>query len=349
MEFLEQVYYNNQVKDYLISFGIIALGILVVRVFRKIILARLKKLATKTETALDDLVVGGLERFGLPFFNILVIYYGLKYLELPDKAHKIVDTTITVIVTYYLVKLILHVISLSLEGYILRQEGGEEKLRQVKGINVVIGIVVWALGVVFLLDNLGYDITAIITGLGIGGIAIALAAQNILGDLFNYFVIFFDRPFEIGDFVLVDDKRGTVEYIGIKSTHIKSITGEQLIFSNSDLTNARIHNFKRMERRRVLFTIGVTYQTTTEQLRKIPLIIKQAIEAQPFTTFDRSHFSAYGDFSLNFESVYFIESPDFVQHMDAQQNVYLLIYESFQREGIEFAYPTQTIYHQQVD
>jgi small-conductance mechanosensitive channel len=343
-EILDQVYFNNSVQDYLISGGIIALGILLIRLFRKIILRQLKKLTSRTENTLDDFLVSGIERFGLPLLNLVVVYYGLKYLEFADKIHKGIDAAITVVFTYYMVKLVLRVIRLSLEQYILRQEGGEEKLRQVKGVNVVISIVVWSLGLVFLLDNLGYDITAIVTGLGIGGIAIALAAQNILGDLFNYFVIFLDRPFEIGDFLVVDEKRGTVEYIGVKSTRIKSLNGEQLIFSNSDLTNARIHNFKRMERRRILFTIGVTYQTTTEQLKRIPRIIKEAIETQPLATFDRSHFSMFDNYSLNFESVYFVESSDFLQHMDIQQNIYLLIYETFEREGIQFAYPTQTIY-----
>ena len=161
---------------------------------------------------------------------------------------------------------------------------------------LVINLCIWFLGIVFLFDNLGYDVTAIIAGLGIGGIAIALAAQNILGDLFNYFVIFFDRPFEIGDFIVLDDKKGNVEYIGIKTTRLKSITGEQIIISNTDLTNSRLHNFKRMEQRRVLFTLGVTYQTTPEQLQMIPGIIKSIIEDQEGITFDRAHFATFGDF-----------------------------------------------------
>jgi small-conductance mechanosensitive channel len=240
--------------------------------------------------------------------------------------------------------MLLRIIRISLEGYVRRQEDGEEKIKQVKGITIVVNIFVWSLAFVFMFDNLGYDVTAIIAGLGIGGIAIALAAQNILGDLFNYFVIFFDRPFELGDFIVVDDKKGTVEYIGLKTTRIKSLSGEQLIFSNSDLTNSRIHNFKRLERRRVVFSVGVTYQTTREQLEKIPQIIRTAVEAQEQTTFDRSHFSGYGDFSLNFETVYFAETAEFNIHMDIQQKIYFQIFEVFAKEGIEFAYPTQTIH-----
>ena len=203
-----------------------------------------------------------------------------------------------------------------IESYVKNQENGEEKVKQLKGVLLVINLCIWFLGIVFLFDNLGYDVTAIIAGLGIGGIAIALAAQNILGDLFNYFVIFFDRPFEIGDFIVLDDKKGNVEYIGIKTTRLKSITGEQIIISNTDLTNSRLHNFKRMEQRRVLFTLGVTYQTTPEQLQMIPGIIKSIIEDQEGITFDRAHFATFGDFSLKFEVVYFVQNRDYTVYME---------------------------------
>ena len=179
--------------------------------------------------------------------------------------------------------------------------------------------------------------------MGIGGIAIALAAQNILGDLFNYFVIFFDRPFEVGDFITVDDKKGTVDHIGIKTTRLTSISGEQLAFSNSDLTKSRIHNFKRMNRRRIVFTLGVVYNTPAEKLERIPGIIKDIIENQPFTTFDRAHFAKFNSFSLDFEVVFFIESSDYMQYMNTQQEINLKIFRAFDAEKIAFAYPTQTV------
>jgi len=343
-ELLDQHYFNNSVQDYLISLGIILLGILVLRVFRKFLLNRLKKWATQTATTIDDLLVESIEKFGLPLINLLIVYYGLSYLELSKNVEKVFSATITVIITYYIAKMILRLLRLSLEGYVRQQTGGEEKIKQLNGVMVVISIIIWALALVFMFDNLGYNVTAIVTGLGIGGIAIALAAQNILGDLFNYFVIFFDRPFEIGDFIVVDEKKGTVEYIGLKTTRVKSLSGEQLIFSNSDLTNSRIHNFKRLERRRVIFSIGVTYQTSAEQLKKIPQIIREIIETQAQTTFDRAHFSSYGSYSLDFETVYFAETAEYNQHMDIQQKIYLQLFETFAKEGIEFAYPTQTVF-----
>ena len=194
------------------------------------------------------------------------------------------------------------------------------------------------------MDNLGFDISAVIAGLGIGGIAIALAAQAILGDLFSYFVIFFDRPFEVGDFIVVGDKVGTVEYTGIKTTRIRALSGEQMVFSNTDLTNSRIHNFKKMERRRVVFSLGVIYQTTADQLEEIPKIVRGIIEKQNDTTFDRGHFKSYGDFSLNFEFVYFVIGSDYVKYMDTQQAINMEIYRTFEQKGIEFAYPTQTLF-----
>ncbi|MDZ7764472.1 MAG: mechanosensitive ion channel family protein [Melioribacteraceae bacterium] len=170
------------------------------------------------------------------------------------------------------------------------------------------------------------------------------AAQAILGDLFSYFVIYFDRPFELGDFVVFDDKIGVIEKIGIKSTRIRTLRGEMLVTSNSNLTNAHLHNFKQMERRRVTFKVGVVYQTKADQLTEIPKIIKQIIDDNELATFDRAHFFQYADFSLDFETVYYVETNDYIKYMDAQQEINLKIYKEFEERGIEFAYPTRTLY-----
>jgi small-conductance mechanosensitive channel len=268
----------------------------------------------------------------------------LHYLDLSDQFQNVIRYATATVVTYFAIRIVTSTIQHLLQAYVKAQEDGAEKLKQLKGITVVINIVIWGLGLVFLFDNLGYNVTAIVTGLGIGGVAIALAAQNILGDLFNYFVIFFDRPFEIGDFVVVDDKLGTVEYIGLKTTRLKSLSGEQLIISNSDLTNSRLHNFKRMTRRRILFSLGVLYETPIEKLKIIPDIIKSILAEQDSITADRVHFARYGSFSLDFEIVYFVESPDYNAYMDVQQRVNLRIFEEFTKHGIEFAYPTQTLF-----
>jgi small-conductance mechanosensitive channel len=206
-------------------------------------------------------------------------------------------------------------------------------------------IFIITLVVLAVLDNIpGVEITTLITGLGIGGIAVALALQNILGDLFASLSISLDRPFAIGDFIIVDEYLGAVEHIGLKTTRIRSLGGEQLVFSNTDLLKSRIRNYKRMQQRRVPFTVGVTYQTPPAKLRKIPEIFKQQLEQFDDVHFDRAHFKAYGAYSLDFEFVYYVHTADYNRYMDIQQAINLGLYEEFEKEGIEFAYPTRTLF-----
>ena len=211
-------------------------------------------------------------------------------------------------------------------------------------LGFVVRLLVWSVVILVILDNLGVEITALIAGLGIGGVAVALATQNILGDLFASLSIVLDKPFVVGDFLSIAEYSGSVEKVGIKTTRVRSLSGEQLIFSNNDLLNSRIRNFGRMFQRRVLFTIGVTYETPAEKLRLIPEIIREAIEAQEKVRFDRSHFQKYGDYALVFETVYYVLSPDYNYHMDVQQVVNLIIFERFAEQEIEFAYPAQVIH-----
>jgi small-conductance mechanosensitive channel len=205
-------------------------------------------------------------------------------------------------------------------------------------------LVLWSVLLLVALDNVGVDINALITGLGIGGIAVALAAQNILGDLFASLSIMFDKPFVLGDFIVVGDLMGTVEKIGMKTTRVRALSGEQLIFSNNDLLSSRIRNLKRMQERRVVFTVGVTYQTPADKLERIPAMIREIIQAQQGTRFDRSHFLNWGDSALLIETVYWVQSPEFQVYADIHQQVNLAIYRRFENEGIEFAYPTRTVH-----
>lgn len=347
-EFLERTYFNNTVLDYLIALGIILLGFLLTAIFKRILLRRIKGWTQGTETDADNFLIERIERFGIPALYLFAAYTGINYLNLSEKTQKVLGIIVTVVITIMVIQLIFTTVIVLLRAYLKRQENAEEKMKQLAGLRIIIGIVIWSLGTLFLFDNLGYDISAVIAGLGIGGIAVALAAQNILGDLFNYFVIFFDRPFEIGDFLVIDDKNGIVESIGIKTTRIKTLSGEQLVFANSDLTASRIHNYKHMQRRRVLFRIGVTYQTTYQQLKDIPEIIKDIVLQQELIEFDRAHFAAYGNFSLDFEVVYYILTADYTKYMDIHQSINLGLYEAFEQRGIAFAYPTQTLFiHQE--
>lgn len=343
-EFLNETYFGNTIEAYLVALGIFIGGMILVKIAEKIVLYRLKKWAQKTETTLDDFLIKRVEKSIVPLLYFGVFYAAITSLTLTDKARNIIEIASLVVLTFFIVRFISSTLMFTLTYFIKKQERGEEKARQLRGMTVLINIFVWVIGIVFLMDNLGFNISAVVAGLGIGGIAIALAAQAILGDLFSYFVIFFDRPFEVGDFINVADKVGTVEYTGIKTTRIRALSGEQLVFSNTDLTNSRIHNFKKMERRRVVFKLGVVYQTPAGTLAEISALVKEIIEKQPDTVFDRGHFASYGDFSLNFEFVYFVLSSDYVKFMDTQQSINLEIYDEFEKRGIEFAYPTQTLF-----
>jgi small-conductance mechanosensitive channel len=205
-------------------------------------------------------------------------------------------------------------------------------------------VALWTIAVLVAVDNLGFDVTALVAGLGIGGVAIALATQSILGDLFASLSIVVDKPFVVGDFIRVGDDLGAVERIGLKTTRVRALSGEQLIFGNADLLNSRIRNYRRMDERRVLFRIGVVYQTPAAMLKRIPAMVREIIEAQPATRADRAHFAEFGASDYAFEFVYYVLSPDYNTYMDVQQTINLAIVECFEREGVEFAYPTRTVF-----
>ena len=343
-QFIDKVYLGNTILEYVTALGLFILGVFVVYIFKKIILSRLEKWAQKTETKLDDLLIRGIEKSIIPLLYFGAFYIAAQTLTLAPKFAKGLQVAFFILLTFYFLKSLTAVLNHAFTSYIRRKEHGIEREKQMRGITTLANILIWVLGLLFLLDNLGFKISTVIAGMGIGGIAIALAAQAVLGDLFSYFVIFFDRPFEVGDFLVVGDKVETVEYIGIKTTRIRALGGEQLVFHNTDLTNSRIHNYKKMEKRRVVFKLGVTYQTPADKLEQIPQMVKQIIDEQEDATFDRGHFAAYGDFSLNFEFVYYVLGADYIHYMDIQQSINLSIYRAFEEKGIEFAYPTQTLF-----
>ena len=338
-DILELIFWENTVHSYLISLGFVMIGFVVLHIIKNYLLHRLKAIVNKTESNLDDIAIQVIEKFGIPIFRVLVIYWALGLLNQSAAVEKWLKIAYGIVTLYFLIKFLLTLARKVLEAQVLKLENGETKLKQIGGIMVVLKILVWSAGLLLFFSNLGYNVTTVLTGLGIGGIAIALAAQNILGDLFNYFVIFFDRPFEVGDFITVDDKKGTVENIGIKTTRIRSITGEQLIIANSNLTGSRIHNFKRLESRRVVFTIGVVYGLPLEKLKMIPGMIRTIVQRSELVRFDRVHFANYGNYSINYEVVFFVDTPDYNIYMDILQQINFDIYEQFANEKIDFASP----------
>ena len=341
---MERVYFENSVADYLIVIGLFLAALIAIKIFKHYILKRLKKLAEKTTTTIDDFLIRIIQKQILPLANFGAFYLSVNILSLPPFAKKIIDVIGMAVLMVFTARLALSFMSYGFDLYFTKRGKDIAADRSLTGILAVLKVIVWALAIVMFLDNLGFKISAIIAGLGIGGIAIALAAQAILGDLFSYFSILFDRPFEVGDFIILDDYLGTIEHIGIKTTRIRSLGGEQVILSNTDLTSSRVRNYKRMDKRRVVFKLGVTYQTSLEQLKVIPGAIEKIIKGVKGTTFDRAHFSSYGDFNLEIEVVYYVMSRDYNIYMDTQQEINFAIKKEFEAREIEFAYPTQTVF-----
>ena len=279
------------------------------------------------------------------FFLVIVsIFIGSVWIKLPSDLGVYLRTIVFFAVWIQIAIWINEFINNYIDIRNNKNNDSEEKTTM-NALKTVLRIVLWSIIFIMLVDNIpGVQITALITSLGIGGIAIGLALQNVLGDLFASLSISLDKPFVIGDLIQVDNFFGTVEKIGLKSTRLRSISGEQLIFSNSDLLNSRVHNFKRLERRRVVITLGVLYQTTPEQLRLIPELIKSIFSEEEGVTLDRVHLANFGDFSINFDLVYWVESADFSIHMDQKQTVLLRIFDKFIEHDISFAYPTQSIF-----
>ncbi|RYE59118.1 MAG: mechanosensitive ion channel family protein [Sphingobacteriales bacterium] len=345
MDFLrQQTFLGNSFYDWLMTLAVIIGCLVLMKVFKLVILKRIKKWSLATKTSWDDFIISMIENSVMPLLYVSAFYVAISMLSFSGKVEKIMHAAYMIAVTFYILTMISAAFKKFLHSFIHREEDSETKEKQAAGLIVVANIFLWIIGIIFLIDNLGYNVTTLIAGLGVGGIAIALAAQTVLGDLFSYFVIFFDRPFGIGDFIVVGDKNGVIEYIGIKTTRIRTLSGEQLICSNTDLTNSRLHNYKRMDKRRVLFNLSVIYQITYDQLSIIPQVVKDIITSKDNVQYDRGHFSGYGDSSLNFEFVYYVLNPDYNIYMDIQQAIYLEIFQQFESRNIEFAHPTRTVF-----
>ncbi len=340
---LNDTLYGNEIRTWLIALGVAIGTLIVLRLVEQVLIVRIERLAEKTHTIIDDLVIGALRKTNLGFLLVVSVFAGSVWVTLEPELRSIL-WKVTIVATLIQGGIWLSTaLAIWLRNY-RKDETDGGHLMTMNALSFLGRIALWGLILLLALDNLGIDVTALVAGLGIGGVAVALALQNILGDLFASLSIVLDKPFVLGDFVIVGELMGSVEHIGIKTTRIRSISGEQLIFSNGDLLGSRIRNFGRMQQRRVVFQLGVTYQTPPEKLEKIPSMIREAVQSQDKTHFDRSHFASFGDSSLDFETVYYVESADYGLYMDIQQAINLRLYREFAEEGIEFAYPTQTLF-----
>jgi small-conductance mechanosensitive channel len=338
--------FENSLVSWMIAGGVI-LVVFAALFFVRAAIRRYHARLRQTEgTELAEIPVEILSRTTLMFFAALSVFAGVSTLEMSDRTQSVLRAAF--MLTVFIQAGIWA--SAAAMAWLERRRRRTATLsdRAVVGslgvIAFIARVAIWSLVLLVALDNLGFDVTALVAGLGIGGIAVALAAQNVLGDLFASLSITFDKPFLVGDFLIVDDYLGSVEDIGVKSTRLRSLSGEQIILSNADLLKSRVRNYGRMLQRRIVMTHNVTYETPLELLREIPGLIRAAIEAHSDTRFDRAHFAKHGAASLDFESVYFVLSADYNRYMDIQQAINLRIHEEFARRGIEFAYPTQMLY-----
>ena len=319
--------------------------VFVLIIIQRLVGRRLVAVAKLTETHWDDIFAGLIGKTKLLFLFIVGVFVGSLFVDLPAHIRTVVSSVLIIALLVQTGIWGVSFITELLESY--RQRAREKNPSAITSIHVfglISKFALWSAIVLLALNNLGVNVTSLVAGLGIGGVAVALAIQNILGDLFASLSIVLDKPFVNGDFLIIGEFMGSVEYIGPKTTRIRSLSGEQLVFSNSDLLSSRIRNYGRMFERRVVVSIGVTYQTPREKMKLIPEIIRQAVKAQDKTRFDRCHFMKYGDYALMFETVFYVITPDYNIYMDIQQAIYFEIHERFEQENIDFAYPTQTLF-----
>ncbi|NOQ39205.1 MAG: mechanosensitive ion channel [Anaerolineales bacterium] len=345
MDFLNYVIFENSIQNWLIALGILVGVYLILILIKRIINNRLINQVKSSETEIDNFIIPVLNQTRWFSFLALGLYLAILALNIPAEIREGLVLGNQVILALQLgfwgTGLISYYVNRSVANKVKEDHG--EDATTLDALGLIGKILLWVILSLIILDNLNIEISSLVASLGIGGIAVALALQNILGDLFASISITLDKPFVIGDYVEVDNFAGDVEDIGLKSTRIRSLSGEELIFSNTDLLNSRIRNYKRLEKRRISFSIAVTYGTSVENLKKIPGIVEEIISPLEYVQFERAHFKSLGDYSLNFAVVYHVHNPEYSSYLNAQQTINLELYQRFELEGIEFAYPTQTV------
>ena len=349
-DFLSKSFLANTVLDWLLALVVTAVVWVAVRILVRILLSKMQVLAAKTETDIDDLVTELLEKTKVLFVALVALYAGARSLEFSGG----VDSVLTrIVILGFLIQgafWVNGIVNYILGSWAQKKFEGDPTIATAMGsVLFIVRLGVFSTFVMLALDNLGIDVGPLVASLGIGGLALGLALQGTLSDLFASFSIIFDKPFVVGDYIQVDNLAGTVQHIGLKTTRITALTGEQLIFSNSDLLGSRIQNLRRRDERRCTFILGVTYDTDPDQLERIPDFIKKIIENREHTRFDRCFFMAFGDSALSFEVVYYILDRDVLLYAATHHSINIDIFRKFNEEGIEFAYPTQTIHMQSLD
>jgi small-conductance mechanosensitive channel len=342
-DWLDVRYAGNSVTQWLVAAGVLVGGTVLLLALRRLVVSRLQKLAQRTSTDVDDLAVDLIRRTRFYFIIAVCLVAGTLALDLPPKWESARHLFIVIAVLLQLGVWGNGLITYWIERYVRRTGRTGSTATTLTAIGYLGRGILWSLLLLLALDNLGFEITTIITGLGIGGIAIALAVQSILSDLFGALSIVLDKPFVVGDTITIDNFTGTVEHIGLKTTRLRALSGEQIVMSNTDLLKSRIRNYQGQRERRQVFVVSVQYDTPADAAERIPSIIREAVQAQPLARFDRSHLMRFGESALDYETVYFIQSGDYNAFMDTQQAINLTLLRRFAEEGIQFAFPTRTV------
>ena len=345
---LQSELFGASIRAWLVALAVFAATFFALWIVNAVVRRRAKWLAERTGSPWAQGVVDLLNTTRFWFLLAIAIFFAsLLIFEPGSKPRNVLEKAAVVALVLQAAiwgnVLITHLISRYMKE---RLETDAASVTTMAAIGFLGKLALWAVAVLMILSNVGVEVTALIAGLGIGGAAVALASQNILADLFASLSIVLDKPFVLGDFIIVGDMMGTVENVGLKTTRIRSLSGEQLVFPNGDLLQKPIRNFKRMQQRRVVFSLGVTYETPRDRLAAIPAILREIVEARQPTRFDRAHFQKYGDSALIFEVVYYVLSADYNKYMDIQQQINFAIMDRFAELGVAFAYPTQTVYVQ---
>jgi small-conductance mechanosensitive channel len=342
--FLRRVWYGASVRQWLLAAAVLALAYVALAVIRRVAVRRLEVLSARTTTDWDDLAAEIVRRTRPYFLLAIAVYAATRVLAPPREVARVLGAVGVVIVLLQAGVWGNGIIGFAAEHYIRQRSGADSGTRTtIRAVGYAGRFALWGLLVVTALQNFGINVSALVTGLGIGGIAIALAVQNILGDLFAALAIVLDKPFVVGDSVQVDNVNGTIEHVGLKTTRIRSISGEQVIISNADLLKSRVRNHQRMHDRRVLFHLDVTYDTPPDKVARIPGIVRSVVESQSPVRFDRCHFLAWTESALRIEAVYHVLDASYDRYADIQHAVNLELLRRFRSDGIEFAFPSRTV------
>lgn len=340
--------YGNSVERILMAGALFAGIFVALKIFQLIVLLKLKQFAEKTKTAWDDEIIDIVATIKPRFYTLISLFFSLRFLLLPAEANRIVGIAFLILITWEALQVLQRLIGFAIANQLAKTD--EEKRKNapvIRNVNLLVRLALWTMAILLILQNLGINVTSLIAGLGIGGLAIALAAQNILGDLFASFSIYFDKPFEVDDFVQIGKDSGTVKAVGLKTTRLQTLQGEELVISNKELTSSRIQNFGKMKRRRVVSILGLEYGTPNEKLHMLAGWLKHVVDEAPHAEFDRAHLKEFSASSLDVEFVYYVTTSDYNVYMDTLQHINLEVKKKFEDEGVEFSFPTQTVHLKQ--